>query len=228
MCTRYCLTVSPEAVRCHFALREVHEFPPRYNIAPGQPVAIVRRDPDGVCRLALVRWGLLPSWVRDPGAFGALLNARAETAAERSAFRGALRHRRCLVPATGFYAWTGPRSARRPHLIRPAAGGLLAFAGLWEHWIGADGSELETMAILTVAAHGAVAGHHDRMPLVARAADYARWLDCRSGSAAAIADILAGSGPGAPHLVIKRVSHMVNDPQAEGAGPWQAADEEPA
>ena len=102
--------------------------------------------------LALVRWGLIPGWSKDPARLSLLINARAEGAAEKASFRGAMRHRRCLVPANGFYEWTGKAGARLPHLIRRPDSGLMAFAGLWESWLGADGSEIDTIPILTVAA----------------------------------------------------------------------------
>ena len=158
MCTRYNLTSPLEAVRSYFGASGENPFPPRYNIAPTQPVAIIRLDPNGAREIALVRWGLIPSWTKDPKALKTLVNARGESTAEKPSFRGAMRHRRCLVPANGFYEWTGKPGARQPHLIRRSDGGLMAFAGLWESWLGADGSEIDTMAILTVAANAALAG----------------------------------------------------------------------
>jgi putative SOS response-associated peptidase YedK len=109
VCSRYSLTSPPEAVRSLFACASVDDFPPRYNIAPTEPVMIVRHDPKGARELCLVRWGLIPPWVKDPREFATLINARAESAAEKPSFRGAMRHRRCLVPASGFYEWTGQR-----------------------------------------------------------------------------------------------------------------------
>jgi putative SOS response-associated peptidase YedK len=161
MCSRYSLTSPPEAVRSYFDTVNEPVFPPRYNIAPTQPVTIVRLDPKGQRELALVRWGLIPSWVKDPRGFATLINARSEGAADKPAFRGAMRHRRCLVPADGFYEWTGARGRKRPHLVRPRAAGPFAMAAIWEHWMGGDGSELETMAILTVPANRALAALHD-------------------------------------------------------------------
>ena len=152
MCSRYSLTSPPEAVRRLFDCAAVDEFPPRYNIAPTQPVLIARLDPKGARQLRLVRWGLIPSWVKDPREFATLINARAETASDKPSFRGAMRHRRCLVPADGFYEWTGGRGTKQPHFIRLNDNELFAFAGLSEIWLGADGSEIETMAILTTRA----------------------------------------------------------------------------
>jgi putative SOS response-associated peptidase YedK len=181
MCSRYNLTSPPDVVRAFFGLATVEAFPPRYNIAPGQPVAIVRHGRNGA-EMRLVRWGLVPSWVKDPRKLSALINARFETAAEKPAFRGALRHRRCLVPADGFYEWSGSRGRRVPWLLKPRREGPIALAGLWEHWLGADGSEVETMAILTIPANPTVAPIHDRMPAVLPREHFGSWLDCRSGS----------------------------------------------
>ncbi|CFW98447.1 putative SOS response-associated peptidase YoqW [Candidatus Filomicrobium marinum] len=181
MCSRYTLTSPPEAVRTLFGYANDAGFPPRYNIAPSQPVAIVRHGLRGQRGLALVRWGLIPPWVKDPMNFAMLINARAETADVKPSFRSALRHRRCLVPADGFYEWTGRAGAKQPHLIKPKNGGLIALAGLWEHWLGADGSELETMAILTTTANAEMAAIHERMPVILTPDQFDEWLDCRSG-----------------------------------------------
>lgn len=191
MCSRYNLTAPPDAVRAFFETRGEERFPPRYNIAPTQPALIVRgNDADGR-ELVLVRWGLIPSWAKDPSQLKTtLINARAEGAADKPSFRGPLRHRRCLVPATGFYEWTGPPGAKQPYVMTPREGGLMALGGLWEHWLGADGSEIETMAILTVAANGAMSALHDRMPLILRPGDFGRWLDCRPGTAEVVEELL--------------------------------------
>jgi putative SOS response-associated peptidase YedK len=214
MCSRYSLTSPPEAVRSYFRYENEAVFPPRYNIAPSQPVAIVRNTPKGGRELALVRWGLIPSWVKDPRAFKMLINARGETAADKPSFRAAMRHRRCLVPTDGYYEWTGEAGAKRPHLVRPRAGGLMAMAGIFEHWQGADGSEIETMAILTVAANEAMSALHDRMPAIIATVDFDAWLDCRSGSSQGIADLLAPAPEGC--LDIIEVSRMLNNPRNEG------------
>lgn len=222
MCSRYSLTSPPEAVRSYFGTFNREEFPPRYNIAPTQPVLIVRDDLRHERELTLVRWGLIPSWVKDPGAFSTLINARAETAAEKPSFRAAMRHRRCLVPTDGFYEWTGEKGAKQPHLIRPKGGGLMAMAGLWEHWIGADGSEIDTMAILTVAANRTMEPIHDRMPAILPPDAFAAWLDCRSGSATVAMAMLA---PAADDLLqVIPVSRRLNNPRNEGPGVLEMVD----
>lgn len=214
MCSRYSLTSPPEAVRAYFGYVNDEPFPPRYNIAPTQPVPIVRRSLAGMRELVLVRWGLIPSWVKEPGSFSTLINARSETAADKPSFRGAMRHRRCLVPADGFYEWTGAAGTKQPHLVRPARGGPMAMAGLWEHWLGADGSELETMAILTTTASPDLAWLHDRMPVILPPAAFEAWLDCRSGSAREIVALLAPAQEGL--LATVAVSRRLNNPRNEG------------
>lgn len=220
MCSRYSLTSPPEAVRALFSHGEAHDYPPRYNIAPTQPVAIVRQSQKGARELALVRWGLLPPWVKDPLEFATLINARSETAAEKPSFRGALRHRRCLIPTDGFYEWTGKPGSKQPHLIRAKAsarsnqGHLMAMAGLWEHWVGADGSELETMAILTVGANATMAPIHDRMPVIVAPEQFDRWLDCRSGTATDVMELMVPAPE--PLLDIIPVSTTLNHVRAEG------------
>lgn len=215
MCSRYSLTSPSEAVRAWFKYADGHDFPPRYNIAPTQPVAIVRNDIHGERALVLVRWGLIPSWAKEPEKFSTLINARAETAAVKPSFRAALRHRRCLVPADGFYEWTGAKGDKQPHLIRRKDGHLIAFAGLAEDWMGADGSEVETMAILTVASSGDMSRIHDRMPLMLEPEQFESWLDCKSGSSEDILPLL--EQPKVPPLEIIAVNRQLNNPRNDFA-----------
>lgn len=215
MCSRYSLTSPHEAVRRVFGYVNDEPFPPRYNIAPTQPVAIVRTSAAVARELALVRWGLIPPWVKDPGQFSTLINARAESLAEKPSFRGAYRHKRCLVPADGFYEWIGKPGAKRPHLIRPVAGGPIAFAGLYEQWMGAEGSEIDTMAIITVAANRTVGAIHDRMPAIIAPDHFEEWLDCRGREPREVAHLLA---PAADDLLaIVEVDAQLNNPRNEGA-----------
>ena len=215
MCSRYSLTSPPEAVRSYFKHVNVADFPPRYNIAPTQPVAIVRVGLRGEIELELVRWGLIPPWVKDPRTFTTLINARSESALEKPSFRGAMRHHRCLVPADGFYEWVGPPRAKRPHLIRPKSGGPIAFAGLWSHWLGADGSEIETMAILTVAANTLVSTVHDRMPVLLAPDQFATWLDTQTIDGPVAAKLLR---PAAEVLLeIIEIDPRINNSRNEGA-----------
>ncbi|MFN3623739.1 MAG: SOS response-associated peptidase [Hyphomicrobium sp.] len=214
MCSRYSLTSPPEAVRAYFRYLNEAVFPPRYNIAPYQPVAIVRDTERGIREMALVRWGLIPSWVKDPRAFKMLINARSESAADKPSFRAGLRHKRCLVPADGFYEWVGSPGAKRPHLIRPRKRGLMALAAIYENWLGADGSEIETMAILTTAANATMSVLHDRMPVIIAPEHFDVWLDCRSGTATHIEGLLAPAPDDV--LDIVEVSRKLNSPRNEG------------
>jgi putative SOS response-associated peptidase YedK len=176
MCGRYVITTAPEAMRRLFGYIEEPDFPPRYNIAPTQPVPIVRLDA-GKRRFALVRWGLLPSWVKDPKAFSLLHVARAETVNEKAAFRAAMKRRRCLVPADGFYEWTeGER--KRPFFVHPKSGGPIAFAGLWETWTGPNGEEVDSVAIITTTANRVLSPIGDRMPAILPPEAFDLWLDC--------------------------------------------------
>jgi putative SOS response-associated peptidase YedK len=214
MCSRYSLTSPPEAVAKLFGAERVEDFPPRYNIAPTQPVLIAVKPGEAAPELRLVRWGLIPSWVKDPREFSTLINARSETAAEKPSFRGSMRHRRCLVPCDGFYEWTGRPGAKQPHLIRLKTHGLFAFAGLHEQWLGADGSEIETMAILTTSANADMAAIHDRMPVIIAPEDFGRWLDCRPGTADFVIDLLRPAPDGT--LDILAVTPSLNNPRLEG------------
>ena len=177
MCGRYCITSAPEAIRALFRYREQPNFPARYNIAPTQPVPIVRMA-EGEREFALVRWGLIPAWVKDPKALALLINARAESVNDKSAFCNAMKRRRCLFPADGFYEWKPHGAAKRPYLARPVAGGPMAFAGLWETWIGPDGEEMETAAIVTTEANSAMATVHHRAPVIVPPEQFGFWLDC--------------------------------------------------
>ena len=215
MCSRYSLTSPAEAVRATFGLAAIDDFPPRYNIAPSQPVAIIRTGTNGAREFALVRWGLIPSWVKDPRTFTMIINARAESALEKPSFRNAMKYRRCLVPADGFYEWTGPVGNKQPHLIRPKSNAPIAFAGLWEHWMGADGSEMESMSIVTTEPNATVATIHDRMPVILAASDYDAWLDAR-GVTAQEAHALLKPAPD-DLLVTYPVNRAVSNSRNEGA-----------
>ena len=200
MCGRYLLKALPRQVIDFFGLIELEDFPPRYNIAPTQPILVVLAGPPAepgsnrpVRYAQLARWGFLPSWLKDTQGFPLLINARSETAAEKNTFRGAMRHRRALVPASGFYEWKrdkGGKGKSQAYWVRPADGGIVAFAALMETWHGPDGSEVDTVAILTTAANGEFAAIHDRMPVTIAPEDFDRWLDCRGYEPREVDDLL--------------------------------------
>lgn len=177
MCGRYAVTSSPEAIRALFGYTEQPDFPPRYNVAPSQPIAIVRLA-EGKRSFALVRWGLLPSWVKDPKNFNLQINARGESLTERPAFQAAVKRRRCLIPADGFYDWKALGGRKQPYYVRAKSGEPLAFAGLWETWVGPNGEELETATIVTTRANHMLAEIHDRMPVIVPPEAFDMWLDC--------------------------------------------------
>ncbi len=199
MCGRFALQALPEDVEELFVLDDIEPFPPRYNIAPTQPILIVRQGlrneagsnrPERVSQL--VRWGLIPSWVKDVKAFPLLINARSETVIEKASFRAAIRHRRTLVPASGFYEWkrSGEKKSQA-YWVRPRHGGPVAFAGLMETYLAPDGSEIDTGAILTTESNKAFMPIHDRMPVVIEPQHFARWLDCREYEPRQVADLFA-------------------------------------
>lgn len=197
MCGRFALTHTPDQAET-FLGTEIEAFPPRYNIAPTQPILMVIGDgpqPPGSNRpdrhSLLVRWGLIPGWVKDPKTFTLLINARSETAAEKPSFKAAMRHRRTLVPASGFYEWRQNAGRRgQAFWVRPRHGGMVAFAGFMETYAEPGGSEMDTGAILTVSANEDIAHIHDRMPVVIEPADFARWLDCKTQEPRHVADLL--------------------------------------
>jgi putative SOS response-associated peptidase YedK len=150
---------------------------PRYNIAPTQPVLVVPND--GTSQADFFVWGLIPSWAKDPTIGSRLINARAETLAEKPSFRSAFKYHRCIIFANGFYEWQAQSGSKSklPHLIRMKSGQPFAFAGLWEHWQSPDGSEIKSATIITTTANELMATIHDRMPVILSHSAFARWLD---------------------------------------------------
>ena len=210
MCGRFALVATGEEVAAHYQLPETPFIAPRYNIAPTQPVAAVRLDNAGARQLTHFQWGLIPSWSKDPALGSKMINARAETAADKPAFRAAFKRRRCLIPATGFYEWQATDGRKQPMHIRAAGGGLLSLAGLWEVWHAPDGGELETCTILTTTPNVLMEPIHNRMPVILDPADYAMWLD----PATALDQLNPLRRPFAPEmLAASPVSTAVNRPQ---------------
>jgi putative SOS response-associated peptidase YedK len=207
MCGRYCITSSPEAIRRLFRYLEQPNFPPRYNVAPTQPVPIVRMS-EGQRRFALVRWGLIPAWAKDPKAFTLLINARGESVNDKPAFRNAMKRRRCLFPADGFYEWKPVNGGKRPYFARPAAGGPVAFAGLWETWTGPNGEEMETAAIVTAQANAEMAAVHHRAPVIVPPEQFDFWLDCANVDEKMAAELLQPAPQGS--MEVYEISNAVN------------------
>jgi putative SOS response-associated peptidase YedK len=177
MCGLYSFRRSPEEVRTLFNYVEVPDFPTRQHVTPSGPIAIVRQG-QGARHFALVRWGFVPAWAKEVTPGKPLINARSETILEKPSFRNAVKRRRCLIPADGFYEWEGDvPGKKKPYFIHRPDHGLIAFAGIWEHWQGADGSELETAAIITTTANALVATIHPRSPVIIHPDDFEPWLD---------------------------------------------------
>src|SRR5262245_3935960 len=189
MCGRYLITSTPEAMRALFAYLEQPNFPPRYNVAPTQPIPIVRLQ-EGRRQFVLVRWGLIPAWVKDPKPFSLLLQARSDSVLDKPSFNTDMKYRRCLIPADGFYEWNEDTSPRRPYVVRPKHGGPVAFAGLWEAWMGPNGEELETAVVITTEANQTLHPIHYRMPVVIPPEAFDSWLDCRTVDAEMAATLL--------------------------------------
>jgi len=208
MCGRYVITSTPEAIRALFGYAEHPNFPPRYNVAPTQPIPIVRIA-EGKRQFVLMRWGLIPSWVKDPKGFSLLINARGESVLDKPAFRNAMRRRRCLIPADGFYEWKEFGGRKQPYFVRlKNSGGPFAFAGLWETWTGPNGEELDTAAIVTTDANRTLAAIHERMPVILPPEAYDLWLDCANVEADVAAALIAPARDGL--LEVYEVSPAVN------------------
>jgi putative SOS response-associated peptidase YedK len=217
MCGRYAITLPPEAVRAYFAYRETPNFPPRYNIAPTQPIPVVTAEPrsaGAVRHFQLMRWGFLPGFVKDPKSFPLIINARAETMADKPSYGAALKRRRCLVIADGFYEWRkgpasgGRREVSRPYLIRRVSGEPMGFAGLYETWCDPTGGEIDTACIITTSANALAALVHDRMPAILEPGAFVPWLDVE-GVGAAKALALLKPAPD-PALEIVEIGPAVN------------------
>lgn len=215
MCGRFVIASSPEALRRLLGYEDIPNFPPRYNVAPTQPVPVVIAERDAR-RFTLMRWGLLPSWVKDPRKFALLINARTEGIMEKPAFKTAMRRRRCLIPADGWYEWQEQVQRKRPFFVYPASGAPIAFAALAETWSGPNGEELDTVAIITAAASRDLAALHPRAPVTIAEDYFEQWLDCSSESADELERALSlllppSEGQFAWHEVSTDVNRVAND-----------------
>ena len=226
MCGRFAFYSPHEAVTRLFGATPAAAFEPRYNIAPTQFVATVR-ETGGPREVAMLYWGLVPSWAKEKSIGARMINARSETLAEKPSFRNAFRRRRCLVLADGYYEWQRSGSVKQPYFIAFEDGQPFGMAGLWERWRDpASGEPLESCCIVTTSPAAAVAHVHDRMPVIVPPDAYAEWLDPRNEATDRLARLL---GPWArPGLQALPVSRRVNDARNQGAGliePLPAADE---
>ena len=192
MCGRYKLSRRKQLVEAYFDTDSgVEDWVPRYNIAPTQPVAVIRQNPkEPVRELSLMRWGLIPSWAKDSSVAASMINARSETASTKPAFREALKSRRCLIPADAFYEWQRTGKAKQPYCFEVGEGELFAFAGIWDRWKDAGGKTVETCSILTTTPNAVTTAVHDRMPVILDPGGYDLWLDPGMRDMGAATDLL--------------------------------------
>jgi putative SOS response-associated peptidase YedK len=215
MCGRYTLAAPSVAqLRARFPVGESIEIRRRFNVAPGDDVLAVTTDREGAPRGELLRWGLVPPWAKSPAASAKMINARAETVAEKPAYRGAFERFRCLIVADGFYEWQrAPSGSKQAFHITPADRGPFAFAGLWSIWRPADGEPIRSCTIITTAANPAIAPLHDRMPVILERGAEAAWLE--PGTPAPVLRELLG-GLGERQTALRAVGPAVNDARYDG------------
>ena len=211
MCGRFAFYSPTEATAALFGVDASIAVEPRFNIAPGQYIAAIRESEQGGRELAMFRWGLVPLWAKDPAIGNRMINARAETVAEKPSFRAAYRHRRCLVLADGFYEWKKEGDTKTPYFISLQNGHPFAFAGLWEIWSAKESDEtIQSTTLITTAANESMAEVHHRMPVVLQPDTADRWL---AGDDQVIADVAANS----PVLQAWPVAKRVNNARNEGS-----------
>jgi putative SOS response-associated peptidase YedK len=218
MCGRYRLSRRKQMIEEYFgSVSDEQEWTPRYNIAPTQPVPVIRQNSrQPVRELSLVRWGLVPWWARDSTGAAKMINARSETAAVKPAFRDALKSRRCLIPANGFYEWRQTGKTRQPYCFEVDRGELFAFAGLWDRWSDSGGRTLETCSILTTTSNAVTSAVHDRMPVILDPESYDLWLDPGMNGGSEVLELLKPytARPMQCYSVSTRVNSAVNDDEA--------------
>jgi putative SOS response-associated peptidase YedK len=215
MCGRYRLSRRKQIIEEHFdVISGEEEWEPRYNIAPTQPVPVIRQHPrEPVRQLSLMRWGLIPSWAKSPSGAAGMINARAETAAAKPAFRDPLRLRRCLIPADAFYEWKRTGTCKQPYCFEVREGELFAFAGIWDGWKNAEGQWIKTCSILTTTPNALTSAIHDRMPVILDPHAYDLWLDPGMQNVAAASELLKPCDARLMRCypVSTRINHVAND-----------------
>jgi putative SOS response-associated peptidase YedK len=215
MCGRYRLSRRKQIIAEHFETADWQDYwNPRYNVAPTQPVAVIRQNPkEPVRELSLMRWGLTPSWAKDSSGATRMINARSETAASKPAFSEALKSRRCLIPADGFYEWMRTGKMKQPYCFEVDDGELFAFAGLWDRWKDASGDWVKTCSILTTTPNAVTSPVHDRMPVILDPDCYDLWLDPGMRNVGEVSDLLKPFDPRLmrSYPVSTRINHVAND-----------------
>jgi len=211
MCGRFALKAPPRSIQEHFNLSEQVDLSPRYNIAPSQKIAVVRQLPGkNSRRLDMLHWGLIPGWAKDMKIGYKMINARAETLAQKPSFRAAFKKHRCLIAADGFYEWKHAGKAKQPFYFHLKTGAVFGFAGLWESWNDPEGSIVESCTIITTAANELIRKIHDRMPVILPPQKYDAWLQDTT-SAAALQRILIPYPAG--EMEAYQVKPEVNNPK---------------
>ncbi|MEI7635117.1 MAG: SOS response-associated peptidase [bacterium] len=212
MCGRFILKSPADRIAEAMGVSDCPNLPPRFNIAPTQPVLVARLNQKMPAReFRIMQWGFIPAWAKDPAIGSRLINARADSLPNKPAFRAAFLRRRCLIPADGFYEWTAPPEGKQPFLFTMQDNSTFAFAGIWEHWLGSDGSEIESCAIITTDANPLVRPVHERMPVILKPASYTQWLSPADADMNALMKLLA-SYP-ASLMSAAPVSRRVNNPK---------------
>ncbi len=223
MCGRYRVSRRKQILEEHFnSVFGMEDWNPRYNIAPTQPVPVIRQHPkEPVRELSLFRWGLVPRWAKNPSVAARMINARSETAGTKPAFSDALKFRRCLVPADGFYEWRRTGKAKQPYCFEVNDGDLFAFAGIWDCWNDANDKPLETFSILTTTPNAVTSSVHDRMPVILDPDNYDLWLDPGMKDVATVSELLRPCDARLMRCypVSTRVNNAVNDDEACSRAP---------
>lgn len=209
MCGRFVLTADGQAIQQKFDLETTPEpMQPRYNIAPSQPVAVISNE--NPKELTYYTWGLIPSWAKDPAIGNRMINARGETVHEKPSFRSAFKRRRCLIPANGFYEWSGKGKDKQPYFVHLKEQALFAFAGLWEVWHGPDGEIIKSCTIITTEPNELVKPLHHRMAVILDETDYDLWLSADELPSQALQPMLRPYD--AASMDVYEVSKIVNSP----------------
>ena len=225
MCGRYRLSRRKQMIEEYFETENEVDWEPRYNIAPSQPVGIIRQDPSKPERhFSLARWGLIPSWATDASIGFKTINARAETVADKPAFRDAFVSRRCLLPADGFFEWSRRGKEKQPFHFGMQDDSLFAFAGLWDRWKDPSGTVIESCTILTTTPNSLLVDVHDRMPVILRPDNYDLWLDPGFKDVKALAEVLApfDAAKMRSFPVSTRINAVAND-DPDCVVPWQSS-----
>jgi len=215
MCGRYRFSRRKQLVEEYFVSQSDEcDWEPRYNVSPTQPVAVIRQNPKQAIReLAFMRWGLIPSWAKDSSGAARMINARSETASTKPAFAEALKLRRCLIPADGFYEWKRTGTSKQPFCFEVNEGELFAFAGLWEGWKDKSGAWLKTCTILTTTPNAVTSAVHDRMPVILDRDSYDLWLDPWMRNVDEVSALLKpyDAHQMRSYPVSNRINHVAND-----------------